>query len=77
MMEQLSEIQKIFPRIMELITLLLVYPSSSVTCEHGFSKLRTLNRWLRYIVYYASRLKALLLALIDIGKYPPRNNSHN
>ena len=46
-MEQPPEIQKMFPSIIELITLLLVCPSSVVLCERVFSKLRTINTWLR------------------------------
>ena len=40
MMEQPLEIKKIFPGIIELINLLLVCLFSSVSFEHGFSKVR-------------------------------------
>ena len=63
MIEQPPEIHKMFPGIIELIKLLLVRPSSSVSCERGFSKLRTIKTWLRSTML-DSRLNAIVLANI-------------
>ena len=80
-MEQPPEIQKMFPVIIELIKLLLVFPSSTVSYERRFSKLRTIKMWLRSTML-ESRLNALVLAniqqetihIIDMDIFINKNN---